>query len=185
MAEEDVLGFHKNIKNLIFIYMFGFFIGNIYANLFVEEYISSIGIFNEYFLNHYVLTDINEKRYLIYLFRLRLFPAIVLWGLGFTRFRNIIMFVFLVWTGFLCGIVVAAAIIKMGIIGSVFVLLIVLPHMLFYFGAYMILLCNMCSYPKVKWNYLQIIVKFLFICIGIVTECYINPALIKMFLKTV
>lgn len=185
MAEDSVLNFHKNVKGLIVLYMFGFFIGNMYANLFVKEYIASIGIFSEYFLDHYVLTEINEKRYLLYLFRLRMFPAIVLCGLGITRFRKIIIFAFLIWTGFLCGIIVVAAIIKMGIIGTVFVLLIALPHMIFYFGAYMILLWNICRYPKVKWNYLQIMMAILFLCIGIATECYVNPLLIKMFLKTV
>lgn len=165
--------------------MFGFFIGNIYANLFIKDYIASIGIFSEYFFNHYVLTEINEKQYLFYLLRLRIFPAIILCGAAITRIRRAVVLAFLVWTGFLCGIVVAAAIIKMGILGSVFAFLIAFPHMIFYFGGYMLLLWNINKYPKTKQNYLQIVIVFSLICIGIIAECYVNPLLIKMFLKTV
>ena len=179
------MSFHKNVKSLIALYMFGFFIGNIYANIFLKEYIASIGIFSDYFFNHYILTEINEKRYLIYLFQLRIFPVVMLCGLGMTKFRKLIIVVFLIWTGFLYGIIVAAAIIKMGIIGSVFSLLIIFPHMFFYFVAYIILLRNIYRYPMLKWNYMQMIIMFFFLCIGIATECYVNPLLIKMFIKTV
>lgn len=185
MAEEIILNFYKNVKGLIILYMFGFFIGNIYANLFLKDYITSIGIFSEYFFDHYLITDFNEKQYLFYLFRVRLVPTIVLCAASITKARKIIIFSFLIWTGFLGGIVVAAAIMKMGILGSIYSILVVFPHMIAYFAAYILLAWNAGRYYKIKQKYLQFMIVFFLICIGILTECYINPLLIKMFLKTV
>ena len=185
MTEEIVLSFYKNVKSLIVLYMFGFFVGNIYANVFLKDYVTSLGIFSEYFFSHYLITGFNEKQYLFYLFRLRLIPAIVLCAASVTKARRIIVFIFLIWTGFLCGIVVAAAIIKMGIVGSIYSILIVFPHMIVYFAAYILLAWNIGRYHKIKQNYLRYVIIFFLICIGILTECYINPLLIKMFLKTI
>ena len=175
----------KYVKSFIAIYMFGFLIGNIYANLFAKDYIISIGIFSEQFFEKYLTTKINESRYMLYLFRIRVVPAIILYMTKFTKAKKITVCLFLIWTGFLCGIVVAASIIQMGFLGSVFALLTTFPHMIFYFATYILLLQNISSKPRKKQNIWQIVVIFLVLCIGIVTECYINPLIIKMFVKTV
>ena len=172
-------------RSLFAFYMFGFFVGNIYVNLFAEEYITSIGIFADQFLKHYISTDVNEDKYMVYLLGVRLIPMLVLFGLGFTRIRKMAVIIILAWTGFMNGIIVAAAIIKMGLSGTLFYIVAMFPHMPFYFLAYTILFWNMMQSYKMKWNYFQIIVSVVSICIGIITECYVNPVLMKMFLKTV
>lgn len=175
----------ENRKVFLLFYMVGFFVGIIYANTISRDYVDAIGIFNEYFLNQYVQTEINEKGYIWYLVRLRILPLCVMFGIGLTRVGKMAVFGFLLWTGFLSGLIVSSAIIKMGMIGTILCIVAFFPQMIFYFGAYAILLWSIYQFPKSKWNSTKIMMILLITCIGIITECYVNPMLLKMFLKRV
>ena len=49
----------ENKKHFILFYMLGFFIGIVYANLMSKDYITSMGIFNEFFLSQYMQADVD------------------------------------------------------------------------------------------------------------------------------
>lgn len=170
---------------LILFYMAGFFGGILYTNLVSRDYVAILGIFNDYFLNQYIQTDIVERSYLWYLIKVRVFPlALVAFG-GATRIRRMVSVVFLIWTGFLCGMIFTAATLKMGVRGIFLCLAAMMPQMLLYAAGYAVLLMGMYYYPKIGWNYQKTITVLLAICIGIALEWYMNPILVKMFLKTV
>lgn len=56
----------ENKKHFILFYMLGFFIGIVYANLMSKDYITSMGIFNEFFLSQYMQADVDVAEYIWY-----------------------------------------------------------------------------------------------------------------------
>ena len=48
----------------------------------------------------------------------------------------------------------------------------------------MILLWYFFSYPESRWNLSKTVSFLLFIAVGILLECYVNPVIMQMFLKT-
>ncbi|MDO4311689.1 MAG: stage II sporulation protein M [Eubacteriales bacterium] len=170
---------------MVLFYMAGFLGGILYTNLVSKDYVAALGIFNDYFLNQYIQTDIADGSYLWYLIKVRLTPLLCIMFLGATRVRKLTVVVFLIWTGFLCGMIFTSATLKMGVKGIVLCLAALLPQMIFYVIGYAILLIGVYYYPKIGWNFQKTIAVLLAICIGIALECYMNPVLVKMFLKTV
>ncbi|MGN1266942.1 MAG: stage II sporulation protein M [Dorea sp.] len=164
--------------------MLGFLSGILYANIFAQEYIISRGIMNEYFLEQYSQIDINAEEYLWYITRVRITPLIFICALGCTRLKRIVVGVTVLWTGFSGGILITSSVMKMGIKGIIFCLMGVIPHFAFYIGAYIIILWYFLQYPQGKWNVSKTIVCLLLILLGILLECYVNPVLMKMFIKT-
>ena len=48
----------------------------------------------------------------------------------------------------------------------------------------MVLLWYLFTYPEAKWNPSKMISMVLFIIVGILLECYVNPIIMELFLKT-
>lgn len=170
---------------LILFYMVGFLGGILYTNLVSRDYVAVLGIFNDYFLNQYIQTDIVDGSYLWYLIKIRITPFILITFLGATRGRKPAAVIFLIWTGFLCGMIFTAATLKMGVKGIMLCLVALAPQAVLYAVGYAVLLTGLYYYPKIGWNYQKTIAVILAICIGIALECYMNPILVKLFLKTV
>lgn len=170
---------------LILFYMAGFVGGILYTNLISKDYVAVLGIFNDYFLNQYIQTDIIDTSYLWYLIKVRIVPLFCIILLGATRIRKLVVVVFLIWTGFLCGMIFTTATLKMGVKGIILCLVALSPQAMLYMIGYAILLIGLYYYPKIGWNFQKTIAVLLAICIGIALECYMNPILVKMFLKTV
>ena len=108
----------ENRRFLALFCMLGFLIGIIYANLMSKDHIASMGIFNEFFLNQYSQEEINMPEYLWYIVRIRVMPAILVAALGCTKLRRGVVAGFLIWTGFCGGMIMTAAVLKMGIKGT-------------------------------------------------------------------
>ena len=89
----------ENKKHFILFYMLGFFIGIVYANLMSKDYITSMGIFNEFFLSQYMQADVDVAEYIWYVVRIRVAPVAVICALGCTRLRKLVVALFLLWTG--------------------------------------------------------------------------------------
>ena len=63
--------------------MLGFFIGIMCANLVPKEYITSMGILNDFFLNQYNTDEIEVTEYLWYIIRVRCTPLILMAAIGY------------------------------------------------------------------------------------------------------
>lgn len=170
---------------MILLFMAGFLSGILYTNIVSRYYVATLGIFNEYFLNQYIQTDIMSVSYLWYLIKVRVTPLLVLLLLGAARIRKPAVVIFLIWTGFLCGIIFTSATLNMGVKGIILCFAAMLPQMAFYIIGYAILLIGFYYYPKIGWDFRKTIAVILAICIGIALEYYMNPILVKLFLKTV
>lgn len=174
-----------NGKHFVLFYMLGFFCGILYTNIVSKDYVAVMGIFNEYFLNQYVQTDVNVQEYLWYVLRIRVAPLAVLAVLGCIRVRKAVVVIFLLWTGLLSGILFTSAVMKLGIKGIILCLIAITPQFIFYIIGYVILLWCLYTYPAAKWNLSKTAVLLAAMGVGIILECYVNPIIMKMFLKTI
>lgn len=171
------LDFRKIFTALI---LSGFLSGIIYGNVIAKEYILSLGIFDEYLLNQYSRLNVNIEEYIWYIIRIRITPVIFLLLAGCTKYRKIIISLFIVWTGFSFGLILTAAIIRLQAKGIIVCLISILPHFICYIGGYLMLLIYYISYPNSRWTGAKTISFILFWLLGVVSECYINPGLIEL-----
>lgn len=174
----------ENGKHFALFYMLGFCAGILYANLFAKDYIISMGILSEYFLNQYSADDIQIGEYLWYVTRIRLAPVFVLGALGCTRLRKGAAAVFILWTGFSSGLLFTSAVIKMGVKGIILCLIAIVPQFLFYIAGYLALLWYLYTYPQIHWNLTKTVIFLLLMAVGILLECYVNPVIMQMFIRT-
>ena len=85
-------------KQFLIFYMSGFLAGILYATWY-RSYLESYGVFSEYFLRQFQITEIIPEEYLGYLLRIRIIPAGVLLAAGCTRWKQMVVVVTLLWTG--------------------------------------------------------------------------------------
>lgn len=170
-------------KQFIVFYMAGFVIGIFYANFVVKNYLISSGVFSEYYLDQYANMEIVLEDYLVYILRIRLLPLVVFGALAYTKFRKAAAIGGVAWTGFCSGLVLVEAIMKLGIKGIVLCLLGIMPQFIFYAFAYIMVWWNLYTYPTTRWNAKKTVFVLFMVGIGIIMEGYVNPVLMKMFLK--
>lgn len=167
------------------VYLLGFVVGILYTNVLAKADVVAVGMFGELALGRYRQTDFQTVSYLLYLCRVRLIPVGGLFLLSLTKIRRLAVIVLLVWSGFLCGIMFASAILRLGMKGMVLCIVSFVPQIPFYVFAYGILLLHLLYDRKIKWDFQKIMVISLAICIGIGLEWYINPLMVKMVLKVI
>ena len=72
----------------------------------------------------------------------------------------------------------------MGIKGLILCLIALAPHLVFYITGYLILLWYLFTYPDSQWNLSKMVSTALFLAVGVLLECYVNPIIMELFLKT-
>lgn len=169
-------------KILISLLLTGFVGGIIYGNLFAKEYILSLGIFSEYFLEQYSGVSLNTEEYIWYVVRMRTTPIIFLVLACCTKYKKIIAGLFVVWTGFSFGLILTTAVLKLKIQGIILCLISILPHFVPYIAGYLMVILYYICYPNSKWTGAKTISFILFLLLGIITECYINPVIMDLFI---
>lgn len=150
----------------------------------MRDYVTTSGIYNPYFLKQYAQSDIQAGEYILYLCGIRLIPLALIALLGQTRVRRILSIVVFAWAGFSAGTIVCAGILNMGIQGIVFWVIAMVPQFLFYAFAYLIVLWYFFTVPQSRWNLGKTLFVLLFMAAGLITEAYVNPILMQMFLDT-
>ena len=119
-----------------------------------------------------------------YLVKSRGTPFVLLLAAAGTRYRKTAVMLTVVWLGFCFGMVICMAIIKLGSKGIVLIVTALAPQGIFYAMAGIVLFRYMLEYPMVRWDAGRSIRLGLFLMLGIITECYVNPVLTGLFLKT-
>ncbi|WP_461810617.1 stage II sporulation protein M [Faecalimonas sp.] len=163
----------------------GFLGGILYANFISNQIFNTSGIFSEYFLSQYPSIEIISKEYICYVLRIRLIPLIFLILLGQTKIRKTMISLFLFWIGFSGGILIVTSIFRLGVKGVLLFVIGTMPQFLFYVLGYAMVVWYFYTYPMSKWNYSKTIFLFSMISLGIITEVYVNPILMKMFVRTI
>ena len=174
----------ENKRWFVLFYMTGFFVGILYANIISRDYIASTGIFNDYFLEQYTQVDIDTVDFLWYVVYVRALPVIFLIAFGCSRFRKAAALAFILWTGFSSGVILTTAVMKLGVKGIILCLICVTPQFLCYVAAYLMLLWFLFVYPKTRWNLTKTVSFLLLMAVGILLECYVNPVIMKLFIRT-
>lgn len=171
-------------KKMFLFFMPGFLAGILYANLTAGQYLAEPGIFSEYFLKQYASAEAAAPEYIVYLAGVRLLPFLVVTGLIFTRARKAVACAFLLWTGFLGGMLLTMAVFSMGVKGIILCIVGMLPQFVLYVPAYVVLLWYAMTASISVWNRQKTVFVVLMMSMGILLEGYVNPLLVKMFLKT-
>ena len=171
-------------KQFLIFYMSGFLAGILYANMVSDSYLESYGVFSEYFLRQFQITEIIPEEYLL---RIRIIPVGVLLAAGCTRWKQMVVVVTLLWTGLASGIVLTSGILQLGATGIVICAVGVFPQIFFYLPAALVYLWYLYLSPQVRWNSGKSIFTGLMFLAGIALEAYINPvclkAAIRLFVK--
>lgn len=162
----------------------GFLLGILYVNLTAGQYLAESGVFSEYFLKQYTLAEVTAPEYIVYLAGVRLLPFLVMTGLIFTRARKTIAGIFLVWTGFLGGMLLTMAALSMGVKGILLCIVGMMPQFILYIPAYVVLIWYAMTASVSSWNRQKTIFVVLMMSMGVILEAYINPLLLQAFLKT-
>ena len=172
----------ENGKWFVLIYMAGFLAGILYANMIAKDYIASVGIFNDYFLETYAQMEIDTTEFLWYVASVRLLPVAFLVITGISRLRRPAVLAFVLWTGFSSGLILTAAVMKLGAKGIVLCLVSLFPHMCCYVAGYLMLLWFLYTYPKTRWNLTKTVAFLFLMAVGILLESYVNPTIMKIFI---
>lgn len=172
-------------RNIWMLCVVGFVGGILYSNCIAKEYLLSLVFLDHYNLNQFVQTGSKDISYLFHLIKIRLIPFAAMFLFRTNRFWKLFVSLFLVWTGFLCGIIFTAATIKMGLKGIFLSLIVILPHGIFYVLGYGLLILYLDGFNRKNMEYNQIIIFLAFICIGIALEFCVNPIMVKFFIKMI
>ena len=179
------MNFREVKKIICVIFMIGFFAGIIYLNVFARTYLLSVGIFDDYFLEQYTGNKVDTASYMWYIAKNRIYPVLLLSVIMNTRFGRSAGCVFLGWTGFASGMILTTAVFKLGIKGILLCIIGVLPHFVCYITVYIMLYSHMFCYPDVRWNTTKTVSVVLFMLLGIITEVYMNPVLMDVYIKVI
>lgn len=168
---------HNKSKNqlLIMTLVVGFFVGILY-----ENWVKSIILFDREYVEMF-----QEMEYMIYIVKMRVLPLISIVFLQNFRWRKICILLINGGCGFLFGRILVASIIEQGIKGIGLCILLFFPHMLFYIITYIIVMLQLYSERKRKWKKIQVVVIVLLLALGIFSEVYVNPRILKRILRFV
>lgn len=170
-------------KYISLLLLAGFFLGILYANLVAKKYMVSTGIFSEHFLSQYVAIELIPEEYLVYILQIRLFPVVGFLLIGQTKFRKPAVVGWILWIGFSLGMLIVASIMQLGASGILLCMIGMTPQFLFYAMAYIVFLWYLYTYPASAWNRGKTIFVVLTMALGILTEVYVNPILMKLFVN--
>ena len=157
-------------KQLAALFMPGCLIGIIYVTFLAKKSVAAPDLFREY---------------LWYLLRIRCVPFFMLSGLALTKLKKVSAGLFLGWTGISVGVLVSLAASNLGMKGCLLCLIGVSPQFLFYIPAYFMILKYCYESEDGRWNRQKTIFVGLMMSLGIITELYVNPVLVKLFLNYV
>lgn len=176
----------QEVKKIIcIIFMMGFFAGILYLNIFARASLMSTGIFDSYFMEQYSGYKLNTMSYIWYVIKLRAVPVICLLIVSRTRLGKVAGGIFLAWTGFASGMILTMAVFRLGIKGIFLCIVGVLPHFICYITVYIMLFIYLFCYPNTRWNATKTVSMVLFMLLGIITESYINPVLMDIYMKAI
>lgn len=162
-----------------------------------EELSGGNGIMSEYFIRQYKYFSVDGQELFYYILEHRIKWVILLWGLGWTSAGKAFVALWCGWLGVLGGILGSMSIGRFGFLGILFCGAAMLPQILFYVPGWLVIMDRIWkrgpnlegqrrikSVKNLDWNYIAALAVGIFvILLGILTESYVNPWLIKQILK--
>ena len=169
---------------LVMVFFAGLSLGVFYANWKLDIFLEQKGVFQTFFLSEYGRTTFQKKEYLFYLMKIRLVPFGILAALSATKFRKPAAILWLTGNSFLLGLLFVTAVLQRGISGIVICLVGGFPQWCFYAPAILLWIWMDLRYPEIRWNKTKMFVLITALVIGILTEAYVNPVCMKLYLSS-
>lgn len=168
----------KRNQLLIILLVTGFFIGSIYTSIEKPE----TEIFNIAVLENVRNFKIVYEQYLFYIAMERMGMLLLVIFVGQVYWKQIYAGLLTVIIGITFGSIISMAGYGMGFKGIVLCVIGMFPHMIFYGISYWILICHWMSGKVKRWRKSKVLGTLLFMSMGILSEVYVNPFLLKIFL---
>ena len=180
------MGIEKN-KNQLFIIALtvGFFMGILYENLFAGNQGTAPELFQKSTLQQYLQLEVVSHTYLWYVLKERMLFVGALYVIGFLKWKKAVTLGFLGLCGFLFGMLSVSSVLNLGIGGLFLCILGLLPHGVFYGMGLVVLLYHWYRYPNRKWNRMKLLFCFVVFILGILSEVYVNPWIMKWIIPIV
>lgn len=175
--------YRKKSQLLIIFLAVGFFIGIIYENVNSVNHMIPTEMFLKSNLQRYVKTEVLSEKYFIYVMRERLLLISCLCLLSCIKWKKVFVAFCLMIFGFFVGIILVSAVLQLGINGILLCFVGCIPQGIFYVMAYGILFVYWFRFPEKQWNRAKLIFIVLMYALGILTEVYVNPILVKWCIK--
>lgn len=157
--------------------------GILYANLTAKKYLEAAGIFSSFFLSRYPETSVDKTDFFLYILKIRLLPVLGMFLAGISGLRKAAALGVMIWYGFLAGVLFVTSIMQLGWKGMILSLLGLFPHILFYIFAYAVIIWALFAWQQVKWTPSKTVFVILVLSMGILMEVYVNPLILKFYLK--
>ncbi len=164
-----------------------FFAGLLLGILWVQTSRFSVeGIFCAIFLNQYASLQLDRGKLMIYIGRYRLGQYLFLVCCGGLSFAPVILYMVMLFLGFVCGSVLGVSTVQLGIQGILICAIGVVPQIFFYLLAYGWVFLWVMQKGRSKRRYLLLALAGLCVLMaGIMTESYLNPLLLQQFLRKI
>jgi hypothetical protein len=186
----------SGIKWLEYIFFVSFLIGIILANLFGKDNLGQFGIFNTYFLKQFQYAKIQDGDLLAYIMEVRTPILFILILTGMTGFWYPLQMIFVVWNGGILGFLCVSGIMNLGPGAILLMGTALFPQYIFYVFMYLVLLktFNQIHSPKDViygsakeskrfWILFVAGIVIAIFLLGLLSEAYINPFLMKKVIK--
>ncbi|MCR1840603.1 stage II sporulation protein M [Murimonas intestini] len=175
----------------------GFLTGILGVNLWGKEDISQAGILSTYYISQYKYLQIDSGALFFFLLFRRVKWLVLLWALGYTAVGLPAALIYGAWMGLSAGIVMTVAVMKMGLSGLLFCLGAMLPQNLIYLPVILIFLYFVCQKGREKYQRGKLVtglqwdndytaaagICLLLFVLGILTESYVNPWVLRQLLN--
>lgn len=156
----------------------GFFIGSIYTS--VEK--PKTEIFNMEVLEYVKNFKIDYEQYLFYIVMERISTLMLVLFAGQVYWKQIYAGLLTVIIGIIFGSIISMAGYGMGFKGILLCVIGLFPHMIFYGISYWILICHWIGGKIKRWRKSKVLGVMFFMSVGILSEVYVNPFFLKIFL---
>lgn len=192
-------------------FLVGFFAGVIWVYLKSEYFSNDSLFFGEDLLNRISYTSFHSKQYFAFLLQRRMSVIVFLLLMSTTIIGIVIMYLFVGWFGFSLGILLGTVTLRYGVKGILIFLVTLIPQIFVYIPACIAILqilkilCMLLYYPEKlarqkgfegyltksegfkKKQLIKMLILFLIlvgvVIIGISIESYVNPYLLRKFLR--
>lgn len=156
----------------------GFLIGIIYTSVMKPE----VKIFNMEVLEYVKNFKIDYDKYLVFIMKERVGMLLLIIFVGQVCWKRLYAGLLTVIVGILFGSIISMAGYSMSLKGIFLCVIGLFPHVTFYGISYWILVCHWMSDKVGRWRKSKVLGVLFFVSLGILSEVYMNPFLLKIFL---
>ena len=163
-----------------------------------KQLIEDSGLLSQEYIEPLKGFSMNQNGYLLYIAGIRIKQFLFVLFCSLSIWAGCFLYAILGWSGFQLGILAYAAMYQHGMRGMFYCIFMLLPQGIFYFGAFIQIMNRKLGSDKKYYhkninitsskamrigeNVKTIFTILLLLCLGILSESYINPCLMKWIL---